>query len=311
MTTTTTGLTLNQNPIRTEAFAESELILRNDGSVYHLGVRGDDVANRVILVGDPDRVDLVARHFDERICEKQSREFRTLTGRIGNINLSVVSTGIGTDNIDIVLNELDAAVNIDPETRHYRLHHRRLKLLRLGTAGGLQPDTELGSIAATRYALGMDALGHFHRRIFSGQEVELKNRFRDHLAESYPDQPLLDTVYANESQFNYPDQPNGYLYGLTVTAPGFFVPQGRALGKLQPAYPNLPEVLAAFRFEELPLLNLEMETAGILFHARGLQHQAGALSVLLANRRTGEFTSKPEKHIETLVRQGVETILAA
>ncbi len=277
--------------------AASELILNPDGSVYHLHLLPGQIAPTVITVGDPERVNQVSRRFDQVEHRVTAREFVTHTGRIGDRRISVVSTGIGTDNIDIVLNELDALVNIDLKTRTVRAEHTRLTFLRLGTSGAFQPDLELGSFLLSEAALGMDGLLPYYT---GRQKVPAGLAGLELPVDPILVRPELPPAFADS------DLPRG----ITLTAAGFYAPQGRSL-RLPSAY--TPETLSALRNWRTPdglrLTNIEMETAGIYGLANALGHQSASLSVLLANRALGTFHDAPGVAVEKLIDTGLATCL--
>ncbi|MEM6801389.1 MAG: nucleoside phosphorylase [Bacteroidota bacterium] len=288
---------------------ESELILNPDGSLYHLHLQAGQVADRIFFVGDPARVDILAQHFDSISHKIRNREFYTLSGFIGKQFLSIVSTGIGTDNVDIVWNELDALFNFDLEKRQIKSDLRQLKVLRLGTCGGLQADIPTGSLVHSRFAIGADGLMHF----YDTQEysnLNFQKAMLDFQVDELPSTPAFYAAEAAESFSQLLDQSSHEIHqGITLTAAGFYGPQGRNLGRLKLRCPNLPESLSKFSFDGFPVLNLEMETAGILSLGKGLGHQAASLSVILANRSTGEFSPHPKKDVEKLLRTGIELML--
>jgi len=293
-----------QKPIQ-----ESELILNPDGSVYHLNLRPEHLANKIIFVGDPERVDRVSRHFDKIDTQVQKREFQTVSGHIGNQRLSVISTGIGTDNIDIVWNEVDALFNIDLNTRSLRNKLKQLHVLRLGTCGGLRPDMPVGTMVNSQYAIGADGLMHFYdTRKFTDPAFQqaLETFQRTHL-------PGVAHFYAAEGSNSLvrllDDKHPDIHSGITYTAAGFYGPQGRNLGRLPLKSPDLTDILQRFTYQERSVLNLEMETSGILSLGKGLGHQAGSLSVILANRSAGKFHPQPQQAIDKLIETGLEIML--
>lgn len=289
---------------------ESELILNPDGSLYHLHLKAGQIADRIFFVGDPDRVDLLAKYFDTVSHKSRNREFYTLSGYIGKQFLSIISTGIGTDNIDIVWNELDAVFNFDLDRRQIKTEIQELKVLRLGTCGGLQAEIPTGSLIHSRYAIGADGLMHF----YDTQEysnLNFQKALLDFQVDALPSTPAFYAAEASESFSKLLSQsPHEIHQGITLTAAGFYGPQGRNLGRLKLRCPNLPENLSKFSFQGFPVLNLEMETAGILALGKGLGHQAASLSVILANRATGEFSPQPKKAVEKLLITGIELMLA-
>ncbi|NKI32377.1 nucleoside phosphorylase [Croceivirga thetidis] len=285
--------------------SESELILNSDGSIYHLNLLPEDVAQTIITVGDPDRVPEVSKHFDEIELKKSKREFCTHTGHIGKKRVSVISTGIGTDNIDIVLNELDALFNIDFESKTERNQKTELNIIRIGTSGSIQKDIPVDSVLISEVAIGLEGLLHFYK--FS------QSPFQINLQESL-------TQYLNWSSNNispYVTIGNDYLLneftssqtkaGYTVTNAGFYGPQGRRI-RLSPTLNDFFEKLRAFRFQNNRITNLEMETAGIYGMAHILGHKALSINAILANRATGNFSKKPQKTIEKVIMYTLEKI---
>lgn len=285
--------------------SSTDLILNADGSVYHLCLLPSDISHKIILVGDPERVSDITQYFDYVEVVKQKREFHTQTGYFKNERISVISTGIGTDNIDIVLNELDALVNIDLETREVKENLISLKIMRLGTCGGLQTEIEVGSIVYSRFAIGMDGLNDYYWWDDEEKSTEkLEIALEDHLLE-YPEGGLPMYIAEADAQFSnllkeYPH----IIQGITLTAKGFYAPQGRML-RLEPAFPNLLDRFASFYFEEYKVTNLEMETAGILGLGRALGHQCVSLSVVLANRNLKIFAQNPQESVANLIQVGL------
>jgi uridine phosphorylase len=291
----------------------SDLIRNADGSVYHLSLHPHEIADKIILVGDQGRVDRVARYFDSIELTRQHREFRSTTGQKDQQRLTVLSTGIGTGNIDIVWQELDALANYDWSEGSYRSTHRSLKVLRLGTCGGLQPSIPVGTLVHSRYAIGGDALMAYYQpqRRPPAASQALTHGLISLTAALHPQPPRwygsqcaepLDELLTQ----HFPD----IRPGLTFTAPGFYGPQGRDLGRIGLAMPDLIPALEAFSFDGLQVLNLEMETAAILALGHALGHQAGSLSVILAQRSQGAFHPQPHQAIDDLVRQGLQVMLA-
>lgn len=291
-------------PFCIQIMKPSELILNRDGSVYHLHLRPEQVAPIIITVGDPERVSRVSRYFDEVECRVRRREFVTHTGRLGNKRISVISTGIGPDNVDIVLNELDALFNIDLATRQVKPQPRSLTFLRLGTAGSLHREVGVDSFVASASAIGMDGLMQFYE------------------APAQQQHPVLDALRAHcRGQWDFPLAPyfapgaatllthftQNFHQGITATNPGFYGPQGRRLRAAvrQPAYLDL---LQSFDFQGHKILNLEMETAAIYGLSALLGHRAVSLSVVLANRAAGEFSRNPARSVRRLLETALEKI---
>jgi len=280
---------------------ESELIINPDGSIYHLNLRPEQLAKTVITVGDPDRVDMVSRHFDHIECRVQKREFVTHTGTLGAKRISVVSTGIGTDNIDIVLNELDALVNIDFEKRMPLPSPTSLDIIRIGTSGCLQADVPLDSFLVTQYGIGMDGLLNFYSQKISSEEKDLLSEF-----EAYLNEPHLPKPYIASGSASLIEKigKKDMLRGITLTCPGFYAPQGRAL-RVQPNTTDFIPKLNQFKYKNYRLTNFEMETAGIYGLARALGHNALSCNALIADRINHQFSKTPTKTVEKLI----ETVL--
>ncbi len=276
----------------------SELILNSDGSVFHLALTPDQVSDLVFLVGDPGRVEKVSRHFDAIECRVEKREFHTHTGRVGDRRITVISTGIGTDNIDIVLHELDILKNVDLDTREVRPFIDSIDLIRLGTSGALQENIEPGSVVRTRIALGLDPLLHFYD------------------AKAYMVQGLLEElhVFANK-HFKLPVNPYAFAgddrlfdafglvfpqAGITMTLPGFYGPQGRVV-RLPLHDDTMWHHLAKFRYQDHQITNLEMESSGIYGLSRMFGHSALSINLILANRAKGTFLADPATAMTSMI----------
>lgn len=275
----------------------SELILNEDGSIYHLKLKPEDVADNVIVVGDQDRVEMISRHFDSVVVQKQNREFVTHSGYIGNKFITVLSTGIGTDNIDIVINELDAVVNIDLEKRVEKDVKRKLNIIRLGTSGGLHPSVALDSFMVSEYAVGLDGLLHFYNWDPTDMEKALQDSLKTHF--NWPNsfaQPYVAKA-ANSLLQIFEDSPRG----ITLTAPGFYAPQGRQL-RLKPALTNLHQSIEAFSWQDRHLTNFEMESAAIQGLGKLLNHECLTICAIIANRATGEFSKNHSLTVEKLIQ---------
>lgn len=284
--------------------AESELILNSRGAVYHLDVRPEELATTIITVGDPDRVPEVSKHFDRTESKHQHREFVTHTGYIGKKRLTVVSTGIGTDNIDIVLNELDALVNIDFSTRTVKPSLTRLQIIRLGTSGALQEHVPVDSFVVSSHGVGLDNLLPWYEYENTPEEKMLLEAFRKQvqLRPGSASPYFLSAAADLAGRFQ-----EGYITGITVTCPGFYAPQGRALrGPL--SHPQLLEQLTAFRQDSHYISNFEMETAGIYGLGRVLGHDCLSISAIVANRIRQEFTKDGALVVENLIKQSLAII---
>lgn len=286
--------------------AESELILNARGAVYHLDVRPEELAQTVITVGDPGRVNAVSKHFDRIEGTYQHREFVTHTGYIGEKRISVVSTGIGTDNIDIVLNELDALANIDFGTRTVKETPVSLRIIRLGTSGSLQENIPVDSFVVSSHGLGLDNLLPFYSYHNTPEELQLLEAFRGQIRL----QPSAARPYLIEASAELLARfTDGFHTGITVTCPGFYAPQGRVLrGAL--SHPDLIDQLTGFSFENRHITNFEMETAGIYGLGRVLGHECLSISTIVANRITKEFSSDGNAAAERMIAKAMEIIAA-
>ena len=278
--------------------ADSELIINPDGSVYHLHLRPEHIADNVILVGDPGRVQLISSFFDTIEHRISNREFVTHTGIYKNTRFTVIATGIGTDNIDIVMNELDAAVNIDLKTKQIKDDKKSLNLVRIGTSGALQADIPIDSFLLSEKAMGFDGLMHFYSSELNVNEVEIAEEFckyanwNENLAKPY-------VISASESLTKRLEK--GTRKGITATASGFYAPQGRVL-RLSPQMPNYPETLSNFSTGDLKVTNFEMETSALYGLSKALGHEACTICAIIANRKTKEFSKNPELPINKLIK---------
>ncbi len=279
------------------SLTESELIINTDGSIYHLNITPDDIATDIITVGDPDRVDHVADRLDEIYLTKQKREFKTITGRIGHKEVTIISTGIGTDNIDIVLTELDALTNVDFNTRKIKENHTSLNIYRIGTSGGLREDISIGSIVISQFAIGLEGLMHFYDYESDNDCKVISEKVRKAISDKLP------SVFPYTASYS----PNlGSIYkslgrtGITVTATGFYGPQGRKV-IANPRHRSFLDDISAISLGDIPVTNLEMETAGIYGMAHLLGHQAISFNAILANRVTQRFSSTPHKIVDKLI----------
>jgi uridine phosphorylase len=282
--------------------SEADFIINPDGSVYHLNLLPEDIADTIITVGDPDRVEEVSKYFDEIELKKGKREFITHTGRLGKNRITVISTGIGTDNIDIVLNELDALVNIDFETRLVKEQLKSLNIIRIGTSGSIRKDIPVGSILASTHGLGLDALMDYYEPNNAIEDVYLQQKITQHLNHSNLRPYLTAGSKTLLHKFGY-----DLLQGITVTAPGFYAPQGREVrAKLK--IDGLIDKLSSFQHQKQKLTNLEMETAGIYALANIFGHQALSINAILAQRKKLEFAKNPQKIIEKMIKLVLDRI---
>jgi len=283
----------------------ADLILNPDGSIYHLGLQPGQLAPVILTVGDPDRVQQVARHFDRIEFEYQKREIKSLTGFYKGKRLSVVSTGMGTDNIDIVLNEIDALFNVDFKTRQPKSSTTQLTFIRLGTSGAIQPDLPLGSILASKYAVGVDALGAFYQ--YSAEQLPLNQAIARYFQQNF--QNVMPYVVAASQPLFEKFKRISTEEGITITHPGFYGPQGRQ-ARIPIAYPNWIAQLQNFDFEANRFTNFDMETAGIYLLASLMGHHALSFNALLANRVTGQFTDKPNLVVDQMIALVLEGCLS-
>ena len=283
---------------------ESELILNDRGAIYHLNLRPDELAHNIITVGDPDRVKEVSKHFDKVEVMQQHREFVTHTGWLGSKRISVVSTGIGTDNIDIVFNELDALVNIDLESRTIKEDLTSLNIIRIGTTGSLQANIAVDDLVASTHGLGIDNLMNFYRLEPSEEEKTLLQQFVTHTQlHSNFAQPYISAASVGLLK-HFVD---GFHQGITVTCQGFYGPQGRVL-RLGLKQPDLINALTKFQFGPHHIINFEMETAGIYGLGKLLGHQCLSLSVIVANRITKTFSTNSGAAVENLIKKSLGVI---
>ena len=275
----------------------SELIINPDGSIYHLNLKPEHIADTVIFVGDQNRVPRISKHFDDVEYDLQKREFRTITGTYKGKRITVISTGIGPDNIDIVLNEIDALVNIDLENRTIKQEQRKLDIIRIGTSGSLQNDIPVDSFVMGKYGLGLDGLLHSYEadHIF---EKEIEDAFIRHT--QWNKNKARPYIVKGSDVLAKKLQSEQVFTGFTVTAPGFYGPQGRVLRiPLQDA--GLNKKLDSFSFNGVRATNLEMETSAIYGLARLLGHNALSMNAIIANRANGTFSTDPYKAVENLI----------
>jgi uridine phosphorylase len=283
---------------------ESELIINNGGAVYHLNLRPEELAQMVITVGAPERVQQVSKYFDKIELKRQHREFITHTGRIGSHRFTVLSTGIGTDNIDIVLNELDALINIDLDERTVRSPLQTLNIIRIGTCGSLHHDIPVDSFVASTHGLGIDNLLNYYAHQNNEEEKNILQHFIGHtqISERFS-QPYITAASAALLK-NFVD---GFHHGITVSCPGFYGPQGRVL-RLGLASPELINSFAKFQFGNHRIVNFEMETSGIYGLGKLLGHNCLSLSAVVANRVEKKFTKDADAAMERLIEKVVATI---
>ncbi|MBR1793065.1 MAG: nucleoside phosphorylase [Bacteroidales bacterium] len=283
---------------------DSELVLASDGSVYHLHLTHDTLADNVLLVGDPGRVDMFKSVFDTVEHEACNRELHSLTGLYHGVRFTALSTGMGCDNIDIVMTELDAAANLDLHTGERLGNHRQLRLVRLGTCGGLQPDLPAGTFVASRYAIGLDGLLHYYQHDASVLENAVAESFAQHVRlaseMAYPyaahcGESLLECVAHDLRQ------------GITVTAPGFYGPQGRDVC-VRPRISDLTERLSSFQWQGYNVCNLEMETSAIYGMSQLMGHQALTVCLVIANRLAGSFLNDYHAEMRSMIGMVMERL---
>jgi len=283
---------------------ESELIINSRGAIYHLDLRPDELARKIFLVGDPGRVSVVSKYFDRIEIKQQHREFISHTGYIGTERYTVISTGIGTDNIDIVMNELDALVNIDFKTRLIKPILTQLQIIRIGTSGSLQKDIPVDSFVVSTHGLGIDNLLNFYRTEPRGAEQQILQAFTTH---TQLHQQFAHPTIASASGFLLKQFTEGYFSGITVTCPGFYGPQGRIL-RLGLKYPDLINRLTSFIFGPYRISNFEMETSAIYGLGNMLGHQCLSLNAIVANRISKTFSTNGLLTVERLIEKSLNTL---
>lgn len=282
----------------------SELILNADGSIYHLNLLPQDIASTIITVGDPDRVSDVSQYFDTIEVRKGKREFHTHTGTLNEKRITVISTGIGTDNIDIVLNELDALVNVDFESRTLKSAHSQLDIVRIGTSGAIQSDIAIDSFLLSEFAMGFDGLLHSYESD-AFQYKDISGAFVKHTGWS----ANKSTPYVVKCDENLATQlaSNRIRFGITATNNGFYGPQGRKL-RLKLADESLNSKISSFMYDSRKITNLEMETSGIYGLSKLLGHRAVSMNCILANRVTGAFSKNPQKAVDDLIQYTLQKL---
>ncbi|MGN0032745.1 MAG: nucleoside phosphorylase [Candidatus Limimorpha sp.] len=291
---------MNNKPI-----AESQLVFNSEGAIYHLNLFPEMLADNIILVGNPDRVHLVSKYFDNIEVKRQNREIITHTGTYNGKRISVISTGMGTDNIDIVVNELDAVANIDFKTRTPKENHRRLNMIRLGTCGALQAEIGVEDCyVASRYAIGLDGLAYFYKE----HNQVIDNNMTDAFIK-YMDYPTdLPRPYAIESSKELFDKlAFGYYQGITATAPGFYGPQGRSL-RLGLSYPDTNKEIENFKYNDFKICNFEMESSALFCLGKMLGHNVLTICVAIANRVTEKFSTDHHQYVEKLIKTTLDRL---
>ncbi|CDD32849.1 nucleoside phosphorylase [Phocaeicola barnesiae] len=288
-------------------FAPSELLINEDGSVYHLHVKPEQLADKIIVVGDPARVDLIASYFDDVECQIVSREFHTTTGTYRGKRISIISTGIGCDNVDIVLNEIDALANIDFQTRETKDRLRSFEIVRIGTCGGLQPDTPIGTYICSEVSIGFDGLLNFYQGRNAVCDLPMERALLNHLGWSgnmccpapyaiHSDKELVERIARTDMK-----------RGITVACGGFFGPQGRQL-RIPLADPHQNEKIGSFEYDGLRITNYEMESSALAGLSRLLGHRATTVCLVIANRVAQEANTDYKKLMNNLIQMVLERI---
>ena len=286
-------------------FPASELIINSDGSIFHLHLKPEQLADNVILVGDPGRVALVAAYFDTQECSVSSREFNTITGTYNGKRISVISTGIGTDNIDIVMNELDALSNIDLEKRTEKTDFRQLTIIRIGTSGGMQPEIPLGSFLISEKSIGFDGMLNFYAGRDSVSDLEFEEAMKKHLQWNH--QLAAPYVVDADKELVNRIGKEDMLRGVTISANGFYGPQGRVL-RINLADMQINDKIESFRYGKYKITNYEMEGSAIAGLAKLMGHKAMTVCCIIANRRVEAAISDYKNYIEKLVKTVLERI---
>ena len=288
-----------------QVIPESQLVLNQEGGVYHLGLHPEEIADDILLVGDPNRTDIIASYFDRIEVKHENRELWTRTGYYNGKRITVLSTGMGTDNLDIVMNELDALANIDLKNRTVKEQHKSLNLIRLGTSGALQADIPVDdSYVATRYALGFDGLLYFYKNSQTVNELALRDAFIQHM--DYPkDLPLPYAVEGSKELFDRLG--GGYTQGITATASGFYGPQGRTL-RMELAYPDNNHKIEAFNYQGWRICNFEMESSALYGLGKLMGHNCLTICAIIANRVSEKFCADYHPYIEKLVKNTLDRL---
>lgn len=286
------------------SFEASELVLQPDGSVYHLKLFSDEIADKIILVGDPSRADMVASFFDKITVKKENREIYTRTGYYKGKAITVISTGMGPDNIDIVVNELDVLANFDLQNRTIKPQLKSLTLVRIGTSGALQADIPTGAFVFSSYALGLDGLLHFYAESEQVRELDMEKAIAEHTRWK-SDWPAPYVVSADQHLLG--QLAGTHPTGITVTAGGFYGPQGRKL-RLSVSHPEFNDCISSFLWNNLRCTNYEMETSALYGLSKLMGHRACTACVIIANRKRGEFLPDYKPHVKNLIEYVLEKI---
>ncbi|MBQ0024352.1 MAG: nucleoside phosphorylase [Bacteroidales bacterium] len=287
-----------------QPIAESELIINDDGSVFHLHLLPEDIADNLVIVGDPGRVDMIAAHFDAIDLVKQNREFRTVTGWYNGVRVTALSHGIGTDNIDIVMTELDALANIDLRTRIPKEQHRRLRILRIGTCGAIQPDIELGSYIFSEVSVGIDGVMNWYSDASRYMLKDFEAAFVEHM--SWPER--FAKPYFVKSSELFAERFRGWtVKGMTVSAPGFYGPQGRSV-RMGLTVPDLVAKFESFRYAGYRVTNIEMESSVLAGMASVLGHDAGTVCLAVANRHRQDINPDYKPLMDKLLVKSMDIL---
>ena len=279
----------------------TDLIINPDGTIYHLNLHPENIADIIIAVGDPDRVKFVSQYFDSIELQVSKREFVTHTGYLNGKRLSVISSGIGTDNVEILMNELDALVNIDFNTLEVKPEHKTLNIIRLGTSGSLQGSIPVNSFVVSKLGIGLDALGFFYETEPNETVKKIKENF------GLEFMPYCNPAGNDLFQLFTQNTSDNWFTGATVTCPGFYAPQGRTL-RYNPKIERLLHKMNQFFHEGITLMNLEMETAGYYLMGKILGHEVLSISAILANRMTNEFSQQADKQVDSLIRSALKKL---
>lgn len=282
-------------------FPSSQLIINEDGTIFHLHIKPENVADKIILVGDPGRVALVASHFDNVECNISSREFNTTTGTYKGKRITVVSTGIGCDNVDIVVNELDALVNIDFETREEKDTFRQLELVRIGTCGGLQPHTPVGTFVCSQKSIGFDGLLNFYAGRDEACDLEFEQAFLKHMG--WTGNMCAPAPYVIDANAELIERigKDDMVRGVTIACGGFYGPQGREL-RIPLRDPNQNSKIEAFKYNNMQITNFEMESSALAGLSKLLGHKAMTVCMVIANRLKEEANTGYKNTIDTLIK---------
>ena len=287
------------SPSMMNELKSSELVLNSSGKLYHINMTGDELADEIFLVGDPERVNMFKELFDSVEYESTNRELHALTGHYKGHRFTALSTGMGCDNIDIVVSELDAAANINLQTRTAKANHRTLNMIRIGTSGSLHSDIPCGSLVASAYAIGLDGLLNYYEHDDSQLEEKMTQAFEKHI--QFPAR-LARPYCVKGSEELLANVADITVKGITATAPGFYAPQGRHI-RIAPSVKNLNEKLATFKWDGLKVTNLEMETSAIYGLGKIMGHNALTVCLIIANRADGTFLNEYHSQMrDTIVK---------